>query len=172
MNIYRGCQHGCIYCDSRNGCYRMDHPFEDIEVKENAILLLEQALKSKRKPCMIGTGAMSDPYMPLEEQLNMTGQALEVVEKYGFGITFLTKTDRFLRDLPLHSSQRELTAAQVRRIAPEYAGDGRVYFEIFVCPNEALTMEFCKHGARLEVLSPATVREAVAAELRKAAEQY
>ena len=114
MNIYRGCQHGCIYCDSRNGCYRMDHPFEDIEVKENAILLLEQALKSKRKPCMIGTGAMSDPYMPLEEQLNMTRQALEIVEKYGFGITFLTKSHRFLRDLPLLQRINSKTKAVVQ----------------------------------------------------------
>ena len=61
MNLYRGCQHGCIYCDSRSLCYQMNHPFEDIEVKENALPLLEQALKAKRKKCMIGTGAMSDP---------------------------------------------------------------------------------------------------------------
>ena len=66
MNLYRGCQHGCIYCDSRSRCYQMDHLFEDIEVKENAIELLERALRGKRHPCMIGTGAMSDPYIPLE----------------------------------------------------------------------------------------------------------
>ena len=66
MNLYRGCQHGCIYCDSRSECYHMDHDFEDIEVKENALVLLEDALRRKRKPCMIGTGSMSDPYMPLE----------------------------------------------------------------------------------------------------------
>ena len=63
MNIYRGCTHGCIYCDSRSKCYGFTHPFEDIEVKRNAPELLEAALKSKRKKCMIGTGAMSDPYM-------------------------------------------------------------------------------------------------------------
>ena len=108
------------------------------------------------------------------DELFATSFGIYIPEDKGHTIVFRTtqKEANFLRDLPLHSSQRELTAAQVRRLAPEYAGDGRVYFEIFVCPNEALTMEFCKHGARLEVLSPATVREAVAAELRKAAEAY
>ena len=77
MNLYRGCQHGCIYCDARSRCYQMDHPFEDIEVKENAITLLETALKAKRKPCMIGTGAMTDPYIPLEEKLQLTRKSLE-----------------------------------------------------------------------------------------------
>lgn len=66
MNLYRGCSHGCIYCDSRSNCYHMEHAFEDIEVKENAIELLEDALTRKRKKCMIGTGSMTDPYIPLE----------------------------------------------------------------------------------------------------------
>ena len=101
MNLYRGCQHGCIYCDSRSQCYQMNHPFEDIEVKENAISLLETALKSKRKPCMIGTGSMSDPYMPLEARLLLTRKSLKLISKYGFGATVLTKSDRVLRDLDL-----------------------------------------------------------------------
>lgn len=101
MNLYRGCQHGCIYCDSRSRCYQMDHLFEDIEVKENAIELLERALRGKRHPCMIGTGAMSDPYIPLEMELGMTRKALEVIEKYGFGVAIQTKSDRVLRDLEL-----------------------------------------------------------------------
>ena len=101
MNIYRGCQHGCIYCDARSSCYQMNHLFEDIEVKENAIELLEAALKSKRRPCMIGTGAMTDPYIPLEGQLQMTRRSLEVIEKYGFGATVHTKSDLILRDLDL-----------------------------------------------------------------------
>ena len=90
MNLYRGCQHGCIYCDSRSKCYRMDHDFEDIEVKENALELLEAALKSKRRPCMIGTGAMTDPYMPLERGMNMTRKSLELMDRYGFGAAVLT----------------------------------------------------------------------------------
>ena len=101
MNLYRGCQHGCIYCDARSRCYQMDHLFEDIEVKENAPALLEAALKAKRKPCMIGTGAMSDPYIPLEARLLLTRKSLELISKYGFGATVLTKSDRVLRDLDL-----------------------------------------------------------------------
>ena len=101
MNLYRGCQHGCIYCDSRSLCYQMNHPFEDIEVKENALPLLEQALKNKRKRCMIGTGAMSDPYIPLEETLRLTRGALELIYRYGFGVAIQTKSTRILRDLEL-----------------------------------------------------------------------
>lgn len=101
MNLYRGCQHGCIYCDSRSRCYQMDHDFEDIEVKENALPLLEAALKSKRHPCMIGTGAMTDPYIPLETQLGMTRKSLELIDKYGFGIAIQTKSAGILRDLDL-----------------------------------------------------------------------
>ena len=70
MNLYRGCSHGCIYCDSRSACYHMEHEFEDIEVKENALDLLETALRRKRKKCMLGMGAMTDPYVPLEMELS------------------------------------------------------------------------------------------------------
>ncbi len=101
MNIYRGCRHGCIYCDSRSACYNMNHDFEDIEVKENAPVLLENALRGKRRRCMIGTGAMSDPYNPLEEELGYTRKSLELIERYGFGATLLTKSSRILRDIEL-----------------------------------------------------------------------
>ena len=101
MNIYRGCSHGCIYCDSRSSCYNMNHNFEDIEVKRNAPQLLENALKSKRKKCMISTGSMSDPYLHVEETLQLTRQCLEVIERYGFGVCLLTKSTRILRDLDL-----------------------------------------------------------------------
>ena len=101
MNLYRGCTHGCIYCDSRSLCYQMDHVFEDIEVKENAIALLEAALKQKRKKCMIGTGSMTDPYIPLELELGYMRKALTLIEKYGFGFTVITKSDRILRDIGL-----------------------------------------------------------------------
>lgn len=115
MNIYRGCQHGCIYCDARSDCYQMDHAFEDIEVKENALVLLERALKAKRKPCMIGFGAMSDPYIPLEQELGMTRQALELIERYGFGVAIQTKSARILRDLDLLKSiqSRAKAVAQI-----------------------------------------------------------
>lgn len=101
MNIYRGCTHGCIYCDSRSRCYQFTHQFEDIEVKQNAPELLEAALRSKRKKCMIGTGAMSDPYMHCEEQLRLTRRCLEIILKYGFGAAVQTKSDRILEDIDL-----------------------------------------------------------------------
>ena len=114
MNLYRGCSHGCIYCDSRSSCYRIDHSFEDIEVKENAIELLEDALRRKRKRCMIGTGSMSDPYMPLELRLEYTRKALLIIEKYGYGIALQTKSDRVLRDLEILKRINEKTKAVVQ----------------------------------------------------------
>ncbi|GAA0075858.1 radical SAM protein [Clostridium sp. CTA-5] len=104
MNIYRGCTHGCIYCDSRSLCYGMDHIFEDIEVKTNGPQLLEDTLKRKRKKCMIGTGAMSDPYIHLEEKLQNTRKCLEIIYKYRFGLAIQTKSNRILRDLDLLKS--------------------------------------------------------------------
>lgn len=104
MNIYRGCTHGCIYCDSRSACYQFTHDFEDIEVKQNAPRLLERALRSKRKPCMIGTGAMCDPYMHCEEELGLTRKCLELIDRYGFGLAIQTKSNRILRDMDLLKS--------------------------------------------------------------------
>ena len=99
MNIYRGCTHGCIYCDSRSRCYQMNHDFEDIEVKRNAPELLEQKLSSKRKKCMIGTGAMCDPYMHCEAELSLMRRCLEIINSHGFGIAVQTKSDLILRDI-------------------------------------------------------------------------
>ena len=101
MNIYRGCTHGCIYCDSRSKCYQFTHPLEDIEVKQNAPELLEMALSSKRKKCMIGTGAMSDPYMHCEEKLRLTRRCLEIISRHGFGVAVQTKSDRIMQDIDL-----------------------------------------------------------------------
>lgn len=101
MNIYRGCTHGCIYCDSRSKCYGFTHEFEDVEVKMNAPELLERALKSKRKKCMIGTGAMCDPYLHAEEELRLTRRCLELISQYEYGIAIQTKSTRILRDLDL-----------------------------------------------------------------------
>lgn len=101
MNIYRGCSHGCIYCDARSDCYQMNHEFEDIEVKINAPQLLEAALKSKRRLCMIGTGAMSDPYCAPERELKLTRRCLELIAKHGFGAAVQTKSDLIMRDIDL-----------------------------------------------------------------------
>ena len=101
MNLYRGCSHGCIYCDSRSNIYNMHHRFEDIEIKSNAIELLEKTLKGKRKKCMIGMGSMTDPYISLEKEIKHTRKALELIYKYGFGATLITKSSSILRDLDI-----------------------------------------------------------------------
>ena len=114
MNLYRGCSHGCIYCDSRSKCYQMDHVFEDIEVKENALELLEKTLLSRKKCCMIGTGSMTDPYLPLEEKLRLTRGALEIIERHGFGVAIQTKSARILRDLDLLKKINDKSKAVVQ----------------------------------------------------------
>ena len=101
MNLYRGCSHGCIYCDSRSKCYHIEHSFEDIEVKENAVDLLENTLKHKRKKCMIGTGSMTDPYIPLEIEIGNVRKSLNLAYQYGFGFTLITKSNLVLRDIDL-----------------------------------------------------------------------
>lgn len=123
MNLYRGCQHGCIYCDSRSVCYRIEHDFEDVDVKENAITLLDDALRRKRKPCMIGMGSMTDPYIPLEEELCHTRQALELILRYGFGVTLITKSYRVLRDLELLKSINEQTKCVIQMTLTTYDED-------------------------------------------------
>ena len=114
MNLYRGCSHGCIYCDSRSKCYNMRHDLEDIEIKENAIELLENALKHKRKKCMIGTGSMTDPYIPLEMELQNVRKALSLIYENGFGFTVITKSNRILRDIDLLQKINEKTKCVVQ----------------------------------------------------------
>lgn len=114
MNIYRGCLHGCIYCDARSSCYQMNHAFEDIAVKVNAPKLLEDTLCRKRKRCMIGTGAMSDPYIPLEKELGLTRKCLELIDRHGFGLAIQTKSDLILRDLDLLKSINRKTKCVVQ----------------------------------------------------------
>jgi DNA repair photolyase len=123
INIYRGCTHGCIYCDSRSKCYQMQHDFEDIEVKINAPKVLEDALKRKRKKCMIGTGAMSDPYIHLEEKLGNTRKCLELIYSNGFGLAIQTKSARILRDLDLLKKINEKTKCVVQITLTTYDED-------------------------------------------------
>jgi DNA repair photolyase len=123
MNVYRGCSHGCIYCDSRSKCYQMDHPFEDIEVKINAPTLLEEKLKNKRKKCMIGTGAMTDPYLHIEEQIKNTHKCLEIIDKYGFGLSIQTKSSRILNDLELLKSINKKSKCVVQMTLTTYDED-------------------------------------------------
>lgn len=142
MNIYRGCTHGCIYCDSRSVCYNMSHAFEDIEVKINAPQLLENALQSKRKKCMIGTGAMCDPYMPIESELKLTRKCLEIIKKHQFGVALQTKSDLILRDTELLYSINEQQKAVVQLTMTTYNDDLCSIVE----PN------VCRTSRRFEVL--------------------
>lgn len=114
MNIYRGCTHGCIYCDSRSDCYNMDHDFEDVLVKQNAPALLEKALASKRRRMMVGMGSMADPYMHCEKQLRHTRKCLEIVDRYAYGFTLITKSDLVLRDIDLIKSINSKSKAVVQ----------------------------------------------------------
>lgn len=123
MNLYRGCSHGCIYCDSRSKCYHMDHAFEDIEVKENAIELLEDALRRKRSKCILGTGSMTDPYIPLEKEIGNVRKALSLADEYGFGFTLITKSDRVLRDLDLLKAINNKTKCVVQITLTTYDED-------------------------------------------------
>lgn len=136
MNLYRGCTHGCIYCDSRSRCYHIEHDFEDIEVKENAIELLEAALKSKRKKCMIGTGSMTDPYIPLEMQIGNVRKALTLIDKYDFGFTVITKSDRILRDIDLLKKINYKTKCVVQMTLTTYDDELCRKLEPNVCTTE------------------------------------
>ncbi len=142
MNIYRGCTHGCIYCDSRSRCYHFTHPFEDIEVKRNAPELLDRVLKSKRKKGMIGTGAMSDPYMHCEEDLRLTRRCLEIILEHGFGAAVQTKSDRILRDIELLSEINRSAKCVVQMTLTTYDDD--------LC--RILEPNVCNTKRRIEVL--------------------
>lgn len=136
MNLYRGCTHGCIYCDGRSKCYQINHPFEDIEVKQNAPQLLEQALRSKRRKCMIGTGAMCDPYMHCEEELRLTRRCLELIDRYEFGLAIQTKSDLILRDLDLLKSIHEKSKCVVQMTLTTYDEDLCRILEPNVCTTK------------------------------------
>ena len=97
MNIYKGCCHGCIYCDSRSDCYRIQD-FDQVRAKEDALRIIRDDLRRKVKKGVVGTGAMSDPYNPFEKELNLTRHSLELVDAFGFGAAIATKSTLLLRD--------------------------------------------------------------------------
>ena len=143
LNIYRGCSHGCIYCDARSTCYQINHDFEDIEVKINAPQLLEQRLRSKREKCMIGTGGMTDPYLHCEKDLKLTKKCIEIIDRYGFGLAIQTKSDMILRDLDLLKRINEKTKCVVQMTLTTFDDDLCRIVE----PN------VCSTSRRLEVLN-------------------
>ena len=136
MNLYRGCSHGCIYCDARSKCYQFTHEFEDIEVKQNAPHLLEQALRSKRKKCMIGTGSMCDPYLHCEKDLQLTRRCLEIIDRYEFGLAIQTKSDFILRDLDLLKSINQKAKCVVQMTLTTYDEDLCRILEPNVCTTK------------------------------------
>ena len=111
LNLYRGCQHQCIYCDSRSLCYGIENFDGDVLIKANAIEILRDELSRKRKKGIIGTGSMNDPYMPLEEQTSLTRRALETIADYGFGVHVITKSDLVLRDIDVLQRISRVSAA-------------------------------------------------------------
>lgn len=100
MNIYKGCCHGCIYCDSRSSCYCIEN-FDEVRIKENSLDIIERELLRKRNKGVIGTGSMSDPYNPFEKKLNLTREALKILDKNEFGVSIATKSNLILRDIDI-----------------------------------------------------------------------
>ncbi len=144
MNLYRGCTHGCAYCDSRSVCYHIDHAFEDVAVKANAPELLEDVLRRRRKPCMIGTGSMSDPYQPIERGLCLTLRCLELIRDYGYGTSIITKSDLVLRDADLLEDINRRTKAVVQ-VTLTIADDGLSrMIEPGVCPSSRRFEVLCE----------------------------
>lgn len=113
MNIYKGCCHGCIYCDSRSECYRIDE-FDKVRAKENTLAIIARELKSKRRTGVTGMGAMSDPYNPFEEQYRLTRGALELINTHRFGVSIATKSDLVTRDIDLLSSIKKHSPVLVK----------------------------------------------------------
>ncbi|HNT54913.1 MAG TPA: radical SAM protein [Anaerolineaceae bacterium] len=111
LNLYRGCQHQCIYCDSRSECYQIEDFNHEVLVKANALELLDQELHRKRVKGTIGTGSMNDPYMPLEAERQLTRGALALIARHGFGVHVLTKSTLVRRDLDLLQDVSQVYAA-------------------------------------------------------------
>ena len=142
--------HGCIYCDSRSACYRMEHDFEDVEIKINAPVLLDEALGRRRKRCMVVTGAMSDPYIPLPENLSNIRSCLAVIDRRACGLAIQTKSGLIVRDLPLLASINEKAKCVVattlttfdeslcKIIEPNVSGTGRRFETLNVMRNNSI----------------------------------
>jgi len=143
MNLYRGCTHGCIYCDTRSECYQLKNDLEDVEVKRNAAAILETQLMRKRKPQMISTGSMCDPYIPLEAELGVTRQCLEVVVRYGFGLAILTKSTLIMRDLDLLKQINEQSKCVVQVTLTTYDEDLCSRLEPYVATTKERYQMLC-----------------------------
>ncbi len=149
MNLYRGCTHGCIYCDSRSKCYRMDHDFEDIEVKLRAADILENTLKKKRNKGMISTGSMTDPYVPIEAELKITRRCLNVIDRFDFGVVIQTKSNLIMRDIDILESIHKKTKCIVAMTLTTFDEELCKKLEPNVCTTKErfeVLMEMKKRG--------------------------
>lgn len=122
MNIYRGCNHGCIYCDSRSECYQVEN-FDEVRAKENTLMLLSKELKSKRKKGIVSNGAMSDPYNPFEAEHKLTRGALELINQHGFGASVLTKSELVVRDVDVLVKIKKHSPAMAKFTITTYDDD-------------------------------------------------
>lgn len=136
MNLYRGCTHGCIYCDSRSKCYRMNHDFEDIEIKARAEDILEHTLKRKRTKSMISTGSMTDPYVPIEEELQITRRCLNQIERFDFGLVIQTKSNLIMRDIDILEKINKKTKCVVAMTLTTYDEELCKVIEPGVCTTK------------------------------------
>lgn len=132
MNIYKGCCHGCIYCDSRSDCYHIDN-FDKVRVKENSIQIIRNDLKSKRRTGIIGTGAMSDPYNQFEKELMLTRNALEEIDKFKFGIAIATKSDVVTRDIDILNRIRKHSPVLIKMTITTFSDELCKKIEPNVC---------------------------------------
>ncbi len=149
MNIYRGCTHGCIYCDSRSKCYRMDHDFEDIEVKLKADDMLEHTLKRKRTKSMIATGSMTDPYVPIEKDLELVRRCLNQIDRFDFGLVIQTKSNLIMRDIDILEKINKKTKCIVAMTLTTYDEELCKVIEPNVCTTKErfeVLMEMKKRG--------------------------
>ena len=134
MNLYRGCCHGCIYCDSRSNCYNIVE-FDKVKIKKDCLTILENQLKTKRKSGVIQIGAMSDTYNPFEKKYEITRNALKLIDKYGFGVAIATKSDLILRDIDILKKINEHSPVIIKFTITTFDDDLSKIIEPNVCPS-------------------------------------
>ena len=134
MNLYRGCCHGCIYCDSRSNCYNIVE-FDKVKIKKDCLTILENQLKTKRKTGVIQIGAMSDTYNPFEKKYEITRNALKLIDKYGFGVAIATKSDLILRDIDILKKINEHSPVIIKFTITTFDDDLSKIIEPNVCPT-------------------------------------
>lgn len=134
MNIYKGCCHGCIYCDSRSSCYQIIE-FDRVRIKEDSTEIIKKNLKSKKTKGVVGTGAMSDPYNPFEEKYMLTREALKLIDENRFGICIATKSDLVTRDIDILKRIQSHSPTMVKMTITTYDDELCKKVERNVCPT-------------------------------------